>query len=125
MSTKPGLAGCRILVVEDEALIALMIERSLLNLGCIVVGPVGKLTEALTLAATADIDVAVLDVTIRGGNTFPVAEILKSRGIPFLLASGYANWALPEELQDQDRLVKPFTMTDLEQRLRDICLCSR
>lgn len=121
MSAKPGLAGRRILVVEDEAVIAMMIERCLLDLGCIVVGPVGKLTAALALAEKEDIDIAVLDVTIRGGNIYPVAKILQARGIPFVLASGYADWALPEGLQDQERLVKPFSMAELEQRLSSLC----
>jgi DNA-binding response OmpR family regulator len=114
---KHGLAGYRILVVEDEAVIALLIEQNLLDLGCQVVGPVGSLAAALTLARDEDIDGAILDVTIRGGKVYPVAEILRSRGIPLVLASGYADWALPADFQQMERLVKPFTSAEMEQRL--------
>jgi hypothetical protein len=53
--------------------------------------------------------VAILDVTIRGGKVHPVAELLLARGIPFVFASGYGDWALPEALRDQPRLMKPFS----------------
>ena len=64
---------------------------------------------------------AILDVTIRGGHVYPVAEQLLVRGIPFLLASGYGGWALPEHLQDRPRLTKPFTDRDLEEQVRLLC----
>lgn len=109
------------MVVEDEAVIALMIEQYLLDLGCRVIGPVGRLTPALALAATEEIDVAILDVTIQGGKIYPVVDVLVSRSIPFALASGHADWDLPEHLQGQERLMKPFTMAELEQCLTRLC----
>lgn len=118
-----SLAGRRILVVEDEMLIALMIEEILQDLGCVVVGPVGKLDAALELARDEVLDAAVLDVTIRGGYVYPVAEQLLARDVPFVLASGYGVWALPEALRRQPRLEKPFTQRALEERVR--LLCSR
>ncbi len=102
-----SLAGWRILVVEDETLIALLLEETLQELGCVVVGPVGKLDAALRLASDEVLNGAILDVTIRGGRVYPVAEILLGRDMPFVLASGYENWALPEALRDQPRLNKP------------------
>lgn len=119
--TVDGLAGRRILVVEDEALIALEIEESLQDMGCVIVGPASKLEEALRLARDEALDAAILDVTIRGGKVFPVAGQLLARQIPFALASGYGDWALPEDLRDQPRLTKPFTRQDLEQRVRQLC----
>jgi CheY-like chemotaxis protein len=116
-----SLAGCRILVVEDETLIAVVIEETLQELGCVVVGVVGKLDAALRLAADEALDAAILDVAIRGGPVFPVAEQLLARGVPFVLASGYGDWALPETLRDQPRLTKPFTRHDLEQQVRRLC----
>ena len=95
-----SLAGCRVLVVEDETLIAVEIEETLRELGCVVVGAVGKLDAALRLAAEEALDAAILDVAIRGGHVFPVAERLLARGVPFVLASGYGDWALPETLRD-------------------------
>ena len=119
--TSDSLAGCRVLVVEDETLIAVEIEETLRELGCVVVGAVGKLDAALRLAAEEALDAAILDVAIRGGHVFPVAERLLARGVPFVLASGYGDWALPETLRDQPRLTKPFTRHDLEQQVRRLC----
>lgn len=118
------LAGYRILVVEDEMMIALLIEVTLQELGCVVVGPVSTLDAALLLAREATLDAAILDVTIRGGDVYPVAKALRDRGIPFVLASGYGDWALPEAVQDQPRLTKPFTPRDLEAQIRLLC-CGR
>ena len=119
--TSDNLAGCRILVVEDETLIAVLIEELLQELGCVVVGPVARLDAALRLASNEALDAAVLDVTIRGGHVQPVAEQLLARRIPFVLASGYGDWSLPESLRDQPRLTKPFTPQQLEQKIRQLC----
>ena len=114
MTDAASLAGLRVLVVEDDMLIALDIEQTLQNLGCIVVGPVSKLDLALRLAEGEALDAAILDVNIRGGPVFPVADRLRARGIPFALASGYGDWALPEAFRNQPRLTKPFTAYELE-----------
>ncbi|MGC1887475.1 MAG: response regulator [Stellaceae bacterium] len=113
-----GPAGLRILVVEDEMLIAILIEDMLQELGCHVVGPVSRLDAAMRLAHEEPLDAAILDVSIRGGQVYPVAEKLLARNIPFVLASGYADWALPESLRDQPRLTKPFRQHDLEEQVR-------
>ena len=117
MSADRQLVGCRVLVVEDETIIAMLLNQFLLDLGCSVVGPAGNLSAALMLAEQEDIDVAILDVRIRGGDSFAVAETLRSRGIPFVLASGNAGRALPEGMRDQARLAKPFTLPELKQCL--------
>lgn len=114
MTTTIRLAGLRILVVEDDMLIAIYIEEVLKGLGCVVVGPVGKLDAAMRIADDEGLDAAILDVNIRGGHVFPVAERLRARRIPFALASGYGDWALPEAFQNQPRLTKPFTEQELE-----------
>ena len=113
--------GCRILVVEDEMLIALVIEDVLQSIGCQIVGPVATLEKALKFAAEETFDAAVLDVNIRGGKVYPVAEMLLSRGIPFLFASGYGDWALPPALRDKPRLMKPFTVVALQEQIRLLC----
>ena len=115
------VTGCRVLVVEDETLIAMEIESVLEALDCKVVGPTGKLDTALKLASEEAFDIAILDVTVRGGKIYPVAEQLIARGIPFALASGYGDWALPEMLRDQPRLMKPFTVAELEGQIRELC----
>ena len=112
------LTGRRVLVVEDEAVIAMVIADALEELGCVVVGPIPKLSSALELARDEAIDAAVLDVTIRGGEVYPVAEALDDRRIPFVLASGYGNWALPPKFRDRPRLTKPFSQFELEEKIR-------
>ena len=114
MTAPAGLAGLRVLVVEDDMLIALDIEGTLQDLGCVVVGPVGKLDAAMQMANDEVLDAAILDVNIRGGHIYPVAERLSARGIPFALASGYGDWALPQAFRNQPRLTKPFTAQELE-----------
>jgi CheY-like chemotaxis protein len=114
----PDIAGRRILVVEDETMITMVIEEVLAGLGCEVVGPVSRLDAAERLAKETSIDAAILDVTVRGGKVFPVAEILQGRGIPFLLASGYGEWTFPEALKNQPRLAKPYTAAELERAVR-------
>ena len=120
-----GLGACRVLVVEDEMLIAMTIEDVLQGLGCEIVGPVATIEKALKLAQGGAFDAAILDVTIRGGKVYPVAEQLLARGIPFVLASGYGDWALPEALRDQPRLTKPFTSADLERQIRLLCSAAK
>jgi DNA-binding response OmpR family regulator len=107
-----------VLVVEDEMLIAVTIEEALQDLGCIVVGPVGRLEAALQMAGAERLDVAILDFSIRGGLVFPVAETLRARGIPFVFASGYGDWVLPDPFAAQPRLTKPFTLRQLEAAVR-------
>jgi DNA-binding NtrC family response regulator len=111
-------AGSRVLVVEDETLIALMMEDILRGMECEIVGPTGKLSTALQLARDEAFELAILDVTIRGGKVYPVAEYLLARGIPSVLASGYGDWALPPPLRDQRRLMKPFTPAAFEEQVR-------
>ena len=121
MTARMDLTDCRILVVEDDLAIAVLIEEVLQDIGCIVVGPVGKLDAALRLASEEALDAAILDVTIRGGKVFSVVQHLQARGVPFALASGYGDWALPEALQNKPRLVKPFTAGDLRAQVRSLC----
>lgn len=117
----PDLVGRRILVVEDDLLIACLIEEALHGLGCIVVGPVSKLDHALRIAHEEKFDAAILDINIRGGTVFSVAECLRSRSIPFLLASGYGDWALPDTFRGLIRLTKPYTIQELELQVRILC----
>jgi CheY-like chemotaxis protein len=86
----------RVLVVEDEFLIALTMERMLHRFGVEVVGPIASLAEAVEIACTAELDGAVLDVNVDGEKIYPCAEQLGDRGIPFILTTGYAAANLPE-----------------------------
>lgn len=111
------LQGKKVLVVEDEALIAMLFEDMLADAGCLVVGPAMNLRQALELAEVAEIDLAVLDVNLNGEPSFPVASVLQARGVPLVFSSGYGSHGLPPEWQDRPTLPKPFTAEALVEML--------
>lgn len=102
-----------VLVVDDEALIAMLIEDMLLEIGCKVVGPAYQLGEAVALAGEAEIDCAILDLNLEGKPTLAVARVLRERNIPFVFASGYAASELGADFNDVPVLQKPFTALDI------------
>jgi CheY-like chemotaxis protein len=118
--TTAKLAGLRILLVEDDAVIAMLLERTLQRLGITVLGPVGSLSKALDMAQLQEFDGAILDVTIRGGDVYPVAELLMTRGIPFVLATGYKVDNLPENIRGQRLLRKPYSNDEFTAALQYI-----
>ncbi|MFV3131000.1 response regulator [Niveispirillum sp. KHB5.9] len=103
----------RILVVEDEFLIAIHVADIMGDLGFNVIGPVGDIQQALPLAAQESLDGAILDVNLSGQLVFPVAATLASRGVPFILTSGYDASGLPVEWHDRPILRKPVVERDL------------
>ena len=107
----------RVLVVEDEAIVSMMLVDMLGDLGHEVVGTATRLDEALRLAATAELDVAMLDLNLAGQQTYPVAEALRARGLRFVFATGYGEDGLPDAWRGTPTLQKPFLMHDLEQVL--------
>lgn len=118
--TDAKLAGLRILLVEDESLIAMLLENTLQRLGITVLGPVGSLSKALDVARSQKFDGAILDVTIRGGDVHPVAELLMTRGIPFVLATGHKVEHLPANLRGQRLLRKPYSNDEFTAALQYI-----
>lgn len=103
------LQGLRILVVEDEYLLADDLSEALMEAGAEVLGPIASIEGAIAfIAAEASINAGVLDVNLRGEMVFPVADALRVRGIPFVFATGYDGWALPERFADAPRVEKPF-----------------
>ncbi|UTP40897.1 response regulator [Phenylobacterium sp. LH3H17] len=109
------------LVVEDEPLIGMDIEDAIEEMGHEVVGPIAELDEALDIASNAALECAILDINIRGGHAYPVADMLRKRGLPMLLLSSYGEHSLPERLHKEARLPKPFTSAQLEKEIRDLC----
>ncbi|WP_439815301.1 response regulator [Zavarzinia sp. CC-PAN008] len=112
-----GLSGLRILLCEDESLVALMLEDLLADLGCTVVASIDRLDAALATAKDAALDVAILDVNLAGKEIFPVAEMLQGRDVPFVFATGYGSSGLPEHWRDRPTVQKPFRTSELEQAL--------
>ena len=111
------LRGRRILVVEDSPVVADACGEMLRDMGCTIVGPATNMAAALQLAEEEVLDAALVDLNIRGGKAYPVLKILERREVPFLLASGYADWSMPEEWQDRPRLAKPYSPNLLRESL--------
>jgi len=111
------LKGLRVLVVEDEGAVALLIEDMLLELGCEIAGSAAHMVKACELASTVDCDFAMLDVNLDGQAVFPVARILRERGIPFVFSTGYGATALDDDFKHCPLLNKPFLIEELEQKL--------
>jgi len=114
------LSSLKVLVVEDEALVSMLVEDMLTDLGCAIVGPAAEIEEALKLAGSADIDAALLDVNLGGRPIFPVADALKARGVPFAFASGYGEAGLTEDHKGATVLQKPFREADLRRVLESL-----
>lgn len=112
--------GRKVLVVEDQMPIVLVIEDVLLDLGVEVIGPASRLEVAIRLARELAIDAAILDVNIRGGNSYPVADILERRRIPFIFYSGYSDWAIEERHRHRPRLTKPCNPNELKELVLEV-----
>jgi two-component SAPR family response regulator len=102
------LIGCRIMIVEDEYMIADDMVQAFKKSGAVIIGPVPSVDRALALLRATDrIDGAVLDINLQGENVFPIADELKARGVPFVFATGYDRWVVPEPYQDAPHCEKP------------------
>lgn len=103
------LSGRRILIVEDESLVAMLLEAVVEDLGAVPVGPASTVEEGVDLAGRETIDAALLDVNVAGQRVFPVARVLTERGTPFAFSTGYGESGLPEEWRGRPTIQKPFT----------------
>jgi CheY-like chemotaxis protein len=103
------LAGRRILVVEDEMLVLMNIEMMLADLGCSTIHTAASVAEAFAICAENNFDAAMLDVNLGGETSYPVAELLTRRGIPFAFATGYTISGHHAELQQKLVLRKPYS----------------
>ncbi len=110
LSTCPVTDPRCILIVEDEPLIAMMLEDFILSLGYEVAGPCESVSEALAAVASKDFDLAILDVNLKGESVWPVASALRERGIPFVLASGGHVEPPPAEFAETPMIEKPYTI---------------
>jgi CheY-like chemotaxis protein len=97
----------RVLLVEDQALVAMEFEAMLADLGCAVIGPFARVAPALHAARSEPLDGAVLDVNLAGERSFPIAHLLLALQIPFFFVTGLTSAALPPPLQDVPSLTKP------------------
>ncbi|MEH6950691.1 response regulator [Nitrobacter sp. NHB1] len=105
--------GGSVFLVEDEAMIRMMVADMLEELGYSIAAEAGEIEQALQLAQTTDFDIAILDVNVNGKLISPVAEVIEARNRPFIFATGYGTQGLPPEYRDRPALQKPFQMEGL------------
>lgn len=122
--TPGALQGLQILVVEDTFAMALALKATLDAVGCAVVGPVGRLEQALPLAQAHRLDGAILDVNLGGQSVFPLAQELAAQGVPMIFTTGYERDILPDAFRDSPRLEKPFDMEQLLVLMRRVFIAS-
>jgi two-component SAPR family response regulator len=113
----PRLKGLRVIVVEDETLLAMLLEDMLAELGCEVLWTAHRVGKALDLVAHSEPEAAVLDVNIAGDEVYPVAQALAERNIPFIFATGYGARGLDEVWRSRPIVQKPFQMEHLSHGL--------
>lgn len=110
--------GARILIVEDEMMIAMLLEDLLKSSGYKVVGPASRVNNALGLASSEPIDAGILDLNVAGEEVYPVADALAARGVPFLFITGYKASAISQKYRERPTLQKPFNPQVLKETLR-------
>ncbi len=115
------LTGRRILVVEDEALVAMLVEDALLDAGALVIGPAATVREAIALLDREEPHAAVLDMNLAGETSTPVADVLAARGVPFVVATGYGADGLPHAHAAVPVLAKPYDPGELTAALGRLC----
>ena len=109
--------GRRVLVVEDEAIVAIFLEEVLEELGHEVAGVVSRLEDAMARANDKDFDLAILDVHLAGVAVYPLADVLAARHIPFVFTTGLGKDVIPAHLRDRPTLQKPFRAEDLSRTI--------
>lgn len=114
------LGGRRVLIVEDEGMVAMLLEDMLTELGHDVIATVNKLERAVQLIAETAIDFAILDVNLDGEHTYSLADLLRARDIPFVFATGYSSSGLSQEWRSAPMLQKPFQAQELSRVMRDL-----
>ncbi len=112
------LRGQRILVVEDNFIMALDLSQLVEELGGAVVGPAGRLDEGMALAQSNDLDGAILDVNLDGANTFNLADGLLAGNVPVIFATGYDSKTLPDRFVDAPKLSKPFNLDTVKKAIQ-------
>jgi len=120
--TNVSLSGVRVLVVEDEMMVSMLLQDMLSDIGCTPVGPARRMGPALKLIEHAGFDIAILDVNLNGDESYPIADALAARAIPFVFASGYSADSLREKYRSIPSLQKPFQQHELEQTLAAVLI---
>lgn len=109
----------RVLIVEDEAIVAMMLEDMVADLGHEVAGVASRLDQAISSAGALDIGLAIVDLNLNGERTYPVADVLSGRGVPFVFATGYGPEGLAPHWRGAPVLRKPFQSHELESAIAE------
>jgi CheY-like chemotaxis protein len=117
--SKRELSNRKVLIVEDEMMIAMLIEDMLEEFGCKLVGPATSVPRALELIDNESIEIAVLDLNLDGTDTYAIADALQRKNVPFIFATGYGSTGLRQEYGNRPVLQKPFQQKDLEMALAE------
>ncbi len=120
MAKSDLLSGLDVLLIEDETMVSFLIEEMLEQLGAAAVRHAARVDAGLSLVAAKLPSVAILDVNIAGETVFPIAERLKTAGVPFVFITGYGRDGLHDPWADCEVLQKPLTVQEFEQGLRRI-----
>jgi CheY-like chemotaxis protein len=107
------LSGRRVLVVEDEVVVSFALEDMLAELGCKIVGPAARISQALAIVEAETIDLAVLDVNLNGQKSFPIADALVARGVPFVFSTEYNGDGFPDIYKKFPMMQKPYDRANL------------
>jgi len=120
MSPDSPISGRKVLIVEDEVIVAWLLEDMLADLGCAVVGPAASVKQALAMIDAAPVEVAVLDVNLNGEMSYPVADALTARGVPFVFVTGYDKATMLDGYRALPVLQKPFHRSELTDTLAQL-----
>jgi CheY-like chemotaxis protein len=123
--TQDMLVGSRVLIVEDEPIIAMMQTMILESVGCVVLGPAPGVDQAILMIGAQSIDLALLDINLDGEKVYLVADALAKRGVPFVFLTGYGGETLPPAHRGQRCLTKPCDEDDLLRALREALQSTR
>lgn len=107
------VTALRFMILDDEIIVALDLESMLMELGHCVVATASRVDRGMEIARTSDLDMAILDINVRGVLSFPIAEVLRDRGVPVIFASGYGQRGLIAGFRDAHILTKPVNMAGL------------
>ena len=119
------LTGTRVLLIEDETLVAMLIEECLADLGCEVIGPVSRFDAARRVIERERFDCALVDIDLRGRPAYPLADLLAARGVPFGFVTGYDTGRLDRDTLRRPILSKPFDVQQLRRVLVDLASSTR
>ena len=114
------LKGLRVLIVEDESIVAMFLEDILEGMGCVIAGVAASAGEAMAIIGQADIQAAILDVNLDEGRSMIVADLLHQKCVPFIFETGYGKAGVPKQFADVPLLPKPFTSEDLTKTLATV-----